>query len=194
MTNKHDDNNLQKKETLSDKICEKTKKEDQEELNKEIKKVLEEIENAIKRSSPNGDDEDFQNSIRDGVHAGVNANGGTENFNFYPSERVVPCQELCVGVAVLSFGAHCSPPLKQGSANASLPSKYGFKGLMIDIIKCWLKCFSTNKTTILITQDWNQKIFQDEWKSIIDTYAKTGNKKVYVIQVSSNDFLVHYAS
>ncbi len=103
-------------------------------------------------------------------------------YNFYPSDTNVPCAELCIGFAEDSFGAY------RKNQN---DLKIGFKGLMIDIIKCWFTCFDKNKETILFTINWNEKEFEKDWLPIIEAYTSR-DKKVLVIQLTSNDCLVHY--
>lgn len=93
---------------------------------------------------------------------------GPASFNFYPSEEGGVCHESCIGVATNPFGHN-----RDKNRNRT-----GFEGLMKDIIGQWFECDIT-RNTILITTDWSEDKFKNEWKQIIDSYTKK-NKKVKI--------------
>ena len=93
---------------------------------------------------------------------------GPSSFNFYPSEEGGGCHESCIGVATNPFGHN-----RDKNRNRT-----GFEGLMKDIIGQWFECDITRKT-ILITTDWSEEKFNNEWKQIIDSYTNK-NKKVKI--------------
>ncbi len=93
---------------------------------------------------------------------------GPSSLNFYPSEKGAVCHESCIGVATNPFGHN-----RDKNRNRT-----GFEGLMKDIIGHWFNCDNT-RNTILITTDWSEDKFKNEWKQIIDSYTNK-NKKVKI--------------
>lgn len=93
---------------------------------------------------------------------------GPSSFNFYPSEDGGVCHESCIGVATNSFGSN-----RDKNRNRT-----GFEGLMKDIIGQWFNCDNT-KNTVLMTTDWDETVFNNQWKQIIDSYTNK-NKRVKI--------------
>ena len=101
--------------------------------------------------------------------------GGNNSFNFYPSDKMTSCRTLCIGIATKKFG--------YDRVNGT--NRTGFKGLIKSLIEYWFSCGDINKNTILLTEDWDEKNFEKEWKDIIDSYKAKG-KVIFIIQPFPN--------
>ena len=119
-------------------------------------------------------------SLKDVLSEIIESESPDSNYNFIPSLKNSECSRLCVGIATEEMGAN-----KKGD------KRVGFDGLMRLTIENWLNCNEVNNTTVLITANWDEKKFDRDWLNIINTRVKNG-KKVLVIQVSKNGFLVQY--
>jgi len=108
----------------------------------------------------------------------ANNKNGQSVMNFIPSKPGGDCRSLCVGMATQAYGG--KRDLKK--------HRTGFKGLMIDIIRCWIRCGSINTKTILFTVQFNNQHFDENWRSILDTYKAKG--KVVKIFYVLNDQLI----
>ena len=111
----------------------------------------------------------------------ANNKNGQLVMNFIPSNPGGNCMPLCVGMATKKFG---------GKRDEN-KNRTGFKGLITDIIKYWLNCGSVNTRTILYTTDWDNVSFNENWKSIIDTYKAKG-KFVKVYEVCDDKLIERY--
>jgi hypothetical protein len=100
---------------------------------------------------------------------------GPNSFNFYPSTRFGSCCSVCIGVATKKFGHN---------RDQDKP-RTGFKGLIKEIIGQWLSCSNTNDT-IIVTVDWDEEVFEKEWKPIIDRYTSNQNKNVKIYYFLAN--------
>lgn len=113
----------------------------------------------------------------------INNNEVDDTFNFYPSDKTGVCHEFCLGIATRKFGHNATPD----------KNRTGFKGLIKNIIPYWFSCFEMNKTTIILTMDWDSEAFEKEWESIIDSYCAKG-KEVLILQILEKEkaYLVKY--
>jgi hypothetical protein len=102
--------------------------------------------------------------------------GISSNRNFYPSTKKIDCKEMCLGIA--TKGYDYKRDVKR--------NRTGFKGLIKEIVKYWINCGAINKTTIILTTEWRDKAFKDDWLEIVDTYKKRG-KKVVIIEFGGID-------
>jgi hypothetical protein len=107
--------------------------------------------------------------------------GGQGQMNFYPSEINSPCMELCIGIATKGYGN------KRDEKN----NRTGFKGLIKEIIEYWISCGSINKRTILLTTEWRDEDFVENWKGIVDKYKAKG-KQVIIIEVWNDKYIIRY--
>jgi hypothetical protein len=99
---------------------------------------------------------------------------GPSSFNFYPSDRSGDCKESCIGVATKKFGHN----------RVEKKNRTGFEGLIKDIIGQWFRC-SITRNTVILTIDWDEPVFEKEWKQIIDEYvaASARNKSVKIYHI-----------
>jgi hypothetical protein len=123
-------------------------------------------------------------SLKDILTEIIHSEGQGTHYNFIPAvEKENSCKYLCIGIATEEMGAN-----KKGEL------RVGFDGLMRLTIENWLNCNQINKTTVLITSNWDEKKFDRDWLSIINTRVKNG-KSVLVLQVSKNgEFLIQFPS
>ena len=122
--------------------------------------------------------EDVIDTINSGGFSGVGS------FNFYPSTNSIGCCELCFAIATNKFGHEYKKD----------KSRTGFKGLIKELIKYWLGCNAINKETVILALDWDDEVFNKEWKEIVDHYRIQLNKtvKIYEIIESSNSYIERY--
>jgi hypothetical protein len=113
----------------------------------------------------------------------LNSGAGPSTFNFYPSKRRVGCHEFCLGIATKKFGHN----------RDRVSNRTGFKGLIKELISYWLSCGSINKTTIIITTDWDDQDFEDDWINILDSYVKKDKRvEIYQVLERQNAYLLKY--
>ena len=110
--------------------------------------------------------------------------GSYGSFNFFPSDAAGSCHELCIGIATKPF-EHKYYKNEKGN-------RTGFKGMIKEIIAYWFNCYDKNKTTLLITPEWRETVFQENWKKIIDAYVKKGRKVIIIEIISLNDYIRRY--
>jgi hypothetical protein len=91
------------------------------------------------------------------------------SFNFYPSDIDGGCHSFCLGIATKKFG-HKRDENK---------NRTGFKGLIKELISYWLTC-NLNKTTIILTTDWDNDVFKELWKDIIESNRRKYNHEVEI--------------
>ena len=103
----------------------------------------------------------------------INNKKGNLSINFFPSKTDGACHEILLGIATKKFGHNCD--------KAKL--RTGFEGLIKNIIICWLRCYEVNKSTTIITMDWDEPNFARDWLEIIESYKSKG-KKIRIFQIS----------
>lgn len=104
------------------------------------------------------------------------SNNNESDLNFYPSDKSGNCKIKCLGIATKGYDYK-----KDEKKNRT-----GFKGLIKDIVKYWITCGAINKITVLLTTEWREKAFNDDWKAIVDSYKKQG-KKIIIIEFGGVD-------
>ena len=63
---------------------------------------------------------------------------------------------------------------------------------MINIIGYWLTC-SINKTTVLVTLDWDDEAFVKDWEHIINKHIISGKKvKIFEILERNRTYICRY--
>ena len=106
--------------------------------------------------------------------------GFGSSINLYPSNYKGACHSFCLAIANKKF----DKPRK------GLDS--GFKGIMLNLFAYWFSCLDINDTTLILTSDWDNEIFENQYKEIIDSYTQTHNKKVYIIDAGPTGFFLRY--
>jgi hypothetical protein len=101
------------------------------------------------------------------------------DMNLYPSDNKSSCREFCLGIASL------------GWKSKKRDNKIGFNNLMENIILYWLSCNRNNRTNLILTSDWYESGFTDNWKEKIDSYVSSG-KQVVIIWLSANGPIITY--
>jgi hypothetical protein len=149
-------------------------------LSKSLNQILEDVPEAagifehLEESLNNPKNRTISKVLEDFIdnNSSTKSQSGT-SYNFYPSlNKDGDCKEVCVGVATKSFGSKWDEDRL----------RTGFKGLMKEMIQYWENCGSINKTTILLTTEWRDVDFNNDWKDIVDNHVNRG-KKVIIIQV-----------
>lgn len=80
---------------------------------------------------------------------------------------------------------------KFGHKRDEIKNRTGFKGLIIEIIEYWIGCGNINNKTILFTTDWDNVVFNENWKGIVDKYKSQG-KEVKIFEVCDDKIIVRY--
>lgn len=104
-----------------------------------------------------------------------------DNMNLYPSNNKGDCRKFCLGIASL------------GWKSKKRDNNIGFNSLMEDLILYWLSCNGTNRTNLILTSDWYESGFSENWKEKIDSYVSSG-KQVVIIWLSANGPNITYPS
>jgi len=140
------------------------------------------IEDLLK-DNHNGKEIKSAKELLDKIIDKLNSNNEDGNkMNFYPSDKETNCKQLCLGIA--TKGYECKREEKK--------NRTGFKGLIKVIVKYWINCGSINKTTILLTTEWRENSFKNDWVEIVDSYKKQ-NKKVIIIEFGGIDsYIIRY--
>lgn len=175
---------------LMPEIIEKLNKKDKDDIHltkslEYIKNNLIEIEKVL--------DQLGGNTVKKGIEGlidKVSENGlAGSSMNFYPSNNVVPCYSFCLGIATKKFGYHRE---KLGDEVPPEGLRTGFKGLMLDIIGYWITC-DENKTTVLITLDWDDEAFEKDWEQIIKRHSQNGKTvMIYEILERNATYILRY--
>jgi hypothetical protein len=105
---------------------------------------------------------------------------GQNTMNLYPSDNKGTCHPFCLAIANKKF----DKPRK------GLDS--GFKGIMIEMFAYWFSCLSVNKKTLILTSTWDNEVFSENYKNIIDQYTKGHNKRVFIIEIGPTGFFPRY--
>jgi hypothetical protein len=101
-------------------------------------------------------------------------------MNLYPSNYKGTCQTFCLAIANKKF----DKPRKGLEA--------GFKGIMLELVAYWFSCLSVNKKTLILTSSWDNNIFDENYKNIIDQYTRVHNKRVFIVEVGPTGFFPRY--
>jgi hypothetical protein len=132
--------------------------------------IFEHLEESLSNSKTRSISKILEDFIDDDSSTKSQSGG---SYNFYPSlNKDGDCKEICVGVATRSFGSKWDDD----------KLRTGFKGLMKEMVQYWENCGSINKTTILLTTEWRDFDFNNDWKDIVDNHVSRG-KRVIIIQV-----------
>jgi hypothetical protein len=101
-------------------------------------------------------------------------------MNLYPSDSKGSCHSFCLAIANKKF----DKPRK------GLES--GFKGIMLEMAAYWFSCLNVNKKTLILTSTWDNDIFGENYKNIIDQYTRVHNKSVFIVEVGPTGFFPRY--
>ena len=149
------------------------------ELGEEIISILkdlahDELPNLLDRK-PRSIEEKLKD-LRDKYDSGY----GKPSINLYPSNNKSVCHSFCLAIANKKFDK-----LRKGLDS-------GFKGIMLEMAAYWFSCLSVNKKTLILTGTWDNEIFGENYKNIIDQYTRVHGKKVFVIEVGPTGFFPRY--
>lgn len=117
------------------------------------------------------------NDLRDRYESGERFGG---SMNLYPSDKKGSCQSFCLAIASKKF----DKPRKGMES--------GFRGIMLEMAAYWFSCLSVNKETLILTSTWDNAVFEESYKKIIDNYTRVHNKRVYIIEVGPTGFFLRY--
>ena len=101
-------------------------------------------------------------------------------MNLYPSDSKGSCHSFCLAIANKKF----DKPRK------GLES--GFKGIMLEMAAYWFSCLNVNKKTLILTSTWDNELFGENYKNIIDQYTRVHNKRVFIVEVGPTGFFPRY--
>jgi hypothetical protein len=102
------------------------------------------------------------------------------SINLYPSNNKGSCHSFCLAIANKKF----DKPRK------GLDS--GFKGIILEMAAYWFSCLGVNKKTLILTSTWDNEVFDEHYKNIIDNYTKIHNKQVFIIEFGPTGFFPRY--
>jgi hypothetical protein len=142
---------------------------DKLEISGDIKRILEKL---LQSNYSNSDSKNGNSIILDEFWDQMSRDKNND-MNLYPSNNKGSCREFCLGIASL------------GWKSKKRDNKIGFNNLMENIILYWLSCNRTNRTNLILTSDWYEGGFTDNWKEKIDSYVSSG-KQVVIIWLSAN--------
>jgi hypothetical protein len=111
----------------------------------------------------------LKDQLEDLIYSINNRSQGAGNTNFFPSNLNGKCQSFCLGVATKKFDHK-----REKDRNRT-----GFKGLIRELIAYWFTC-NVNQKTIILTTDWDNEAFEDEWKAIIQAYKNNTRHEVEI--------------
>ncbi|MCK8826070.1 hypothetical protein [Fuchsiella alkaliacetigena] len=118
--------------------------------------------------------EDIEDRIKRVAQRGIG-----RSINLIPSDKKGSCREYCL---VLAFNKW----------NSKSKKKPGFKGVAQRVINYWLKCNDVNKGTIILTTAWDEKDFQEKFKTPFANYASDLGKTVAVILLTPASISIQY--
>ena len=137
------------------------------------RKEIEEIENSNRKNgtiTKPSDKNIVMKPIITSVIESVNSKG--ESINFIPGGQRSKCCDFLFAIAGGGFG-----------------SEKGFKGIMKNAVQHWFKC--ENKETLIMTLDWDDNKFRNDWLGIIEAYETKGYQ-VTVLQYGEFNVMQHY--
>ena len=145
-------------------------------LDRELEIRRDEIENIENRNERDGlrtnakDRDVNMKKIIEAVIDGIARNN--DPINLIPSDHKTKCHHFLLAIAGAGFGR-----------------EKGFKGIMRDTVQHWFRC--ENKETLILTLDWDDNKFKNDWLGIIQAYESRGHE-VFVIQYGEYNVMQHY--
>jgi hypothetical protein len=149
------------------------------ELGEEIISILEDFANDERDSLYERKPRSIEDKLKD-LRNRYDSENRQSRMNLYPSDRKGLCHTFCLAIANKKF----DKPLK------GLES--GFKGIILEMAAYWFSCLSINKKTLILTSAWDNDIFDENYKKIIDEFTRVHNKKVFIIEVGPTGFFPRY--
>jgi hypothetical protein len=102
------------------------------------------------------------------------------SMNLIPSDIKGACHSFCLALANKKFDK-----LRKGM-------DCGFRGIMLEMSAYWFSCLAVNKETLIVTSSWDNDVFDEQYKKIIDSYTKSHNKTVVIIEFGPTGFFKRY--
>ena len=149
------------------------------ELGEEIISILEELANDERDNFRDRKPRSIEDKLKD-LRNRYDSGYFQTRINLYPSENKGACHPFCLAIANKKF----DKPRK------GLDS--GFKGIMLEMAAYWFSCLSVNKKTFILTSTWDNEVFSENYKNIIDQYTQVHNKRVFIIEVGPTGFFPRY--
>lgn len=116
-----------------------------------------------------------------------NGNGTNNGYNVIPA--INPngiCASFCITIITRGF---------QGSGPSAISRRYNrlnFSKAILLLCDYWFACLRINEENLLITPDWDQMTFENHYESVIESYTRNHNKKVFIIEVSKVGPILRY--
>jgi len=145
----------------------------------EIIAILEDFANDERDNLNNRKPRSIEDKLKD-LRNRYDSGSGHSSMNLYPSNNKGACHPFCLAIANKKF----DKPRK------GLDS--GFKGLMLEMAAYWFSCLSVNKKTLILTSSWDNDIFGEHYKNIIDQYTRVHNKRVFIFEVGPTGYFQRY--
>lgn len=145
----------------------------------EIIKILEDLANDERDNFGDRKPKSIEDRLKD-MRNRYDSGFGQTTMNLYPSDNKGACHTFCLAIANKKF----DKPRK------GLDS--GFKGIMLEMAAYWFSCLSVNKKTLILTSTWDNEVFGENYKNIIDQYTRVHNKRVFIIEVGPTGFFPRY--
>jgi len=145
----------------------------------EIITILEDLANDERDNFIDRKPRSIEDKLKD-LRNRYDSDYGQTAMNLYPSDNKGACHPFCLAIANKKF----DKPRK------GLDS--GFKGIMLEMAAYWFSCLSVNKKTLILTSTWDNEVFGENYKNIIDQYTRVHNKRVFIIEVGPTGFFPRY--
>ena len=145
----------------------------------EIIRILEDLANDESDIFSERKPRSIEDKLKD-LRNSYDSDYGQSKMNLYPSSNKGACHPFCLAIANKKF----DKPRK------GLDS--GFKGIMLEMAAYWFSCLSVNKKTLILTSTWDNEVFDENYKNIIDQYTRVHNKRVFIIEVGPTGFFPRY--
>lgn len=145
----------------------------------EVISILEDFANDEMDNFVEGKPRSIEDKLND-LRSRYESGNQPSTMNLYPSNKKDSCHPFCLAIANKKF----DKPRK------GLES--GFKGLMLEMAAFWFSCLSVNKKTLILTCHWDNDIFDEYYKNIIDQYTRVHEKTVFIVEVGPTGFFPRY--
>ncbi len=149
-------------------------------LGEEIFRILEELTNGNSEMFEDHESQRIEVKLNDLRDRYDSANGGNSPMNLYPSSHKSQCHKFCLAIASRDFER----------PRRGLES--GFRGTMLDMAAYWFSCMGINETTLILTSDWDNIVFESQYRKVIDNYSIVHRKKVVIIEVGPTGYFLRY--
>jgi hypothetical protein len=115
--------------------------------------------------------------------------GNNNVFNFIPSAGPNgSCSSFCLTIVAAGFGRNSLFHSSRFNNSRSL----NFLQAILLLAAYWFACFNINEENLILTPDWNEEEFDNNYKSIIDNYCNHHQKKVFIVEVSNGGLFLRY--